>query len=131
MADATKLVKAYVKIRDAKRDAEAEAKKKIDALQEQLDIIEQELLQLCKDTGQDGGKTQFGSFKRSVKTRYDASDWDRMYAFIKEHGVPELLERRISQLAFAEFVKEHPELLPEGVNVFSRYSVTVTRSRAN
>jgi len=129
--DVSRLVKGYVKIRDAKREAEAEAKKKIDVLQEQLDIIEQELLQLCKDTGQDGGKTEFGSFKRSVKTRYDTSDWDRMYEFVKEHGVPELLERRISQTAFAEFINQHPDLLPEGTNVVSRYAVTVTRSRAH
>lgn len=129
--DVSRLVKGYVKIRDAKREAEAEAKKKIDALQEQLDVIEQELLQLCKDTGQDGGKTEAGSFRRSVKTRYETSDWDRMYEFVKEHGVPELLERRISQTAFAEFINQHPDLLPEGTNVVSRYAVTVTRSRAH
>lgn len=129
--DVSRLVKAYVKIRDAKREAEAEAKKKIDALQEQLDVIEQELLQLCKDTGQDGGKTEAGSFRRSVKTRYETSDWERMYEFVKEHGVPELLERRISQTAFSEFINQHPDLLPEGTNVVSRYAVTVTRSRAH
>ena len=117
--DVQKLIKAYIKIRDAKREAETEAKKVIDVLQVQLDVIEQELLQLCKDTGQDGGKTEFGSFKRSVKTRYDTSDWGRMYEFVKEHGVPELLER------------QRPDLLPEGTNVVSRYAVTVTRSRAN
>ena len=129
--DVPKLIKAYIKIRDAKREAEVEAKKVIDVLQAQLDVIDQELLQLCKDTGQDGGKTEFGSFKRSVKTRYDTSDWGRMYEFIKEHGMPELLERRISQTAFAEFINQYPDLLPEGVNVVSRYAVTVTRSRTN
>ena len=128
--DVSKLVKAYVKIRDAKREIDAEYKTKIGALQDQLDTIEQELLQLCKDTGQDGGKTDAGSFRRSVKTRYETSDWERMYEFVKEHGVPELLARHINQTAFSEFINQHPDLLPEGVNVVSRYAVTVTRARA-
>jgi hypothetical protein len=101
----------------------------IAALDEQLSAIETELLELCKTTGQDGGKTQFGSFRRSVKTRYWTSDWDSMYRFIKEHDAPELLERRVSQTTFKEFLQANPDKLPEGMNVDSRYAITITRAR--
>lgn len=127
--DANTLVKVYVKIRDAKAAKVKEMEAEVAALDEQLQTIESELLELCKTTGQDGGKTQFGSFRRSVKTRYWTSDWDSMYRFIKEHDMPELLERRVSQTTFKEFLQENPDKMPEGMNVDSRYAITVTRAR--
>jgi hypothetical protein len=53
-----------------------------------------------------------------------------MYRFIKEHDAPELLERRIAQGNFKEFLKDNPDKLPEGLNVDSRYSITVRRAKA-
>ena len=126
--DAEKLVSVYVKIRDAKAAKTKEMEDAIKALDDQLDAIEQELLTICKTTGQDGGKTSAGSFTRSVKTRYWTSDWDSMYKFILTQGVPELLERRIAQGNFKDFLKDNPDLLPEGVNVESKYSITVRRA---
>lgn len=128
-ADANKLVQVYIKIRDAKEMKKKEMEDEISALDAQLDAVEQELLELCKATGQDGGKTQFGSFTRSVKTRYWTSDWDSMYKFIREHDVPEILERRIHQGNFVDMLKENPNIMPAGVNVESKYSITVRRSK--
>lgn len=126
--DAEKLVSVYVKIRDAKAAKTREMEEAIKALDAQLDSIEQELLTICKTTGQDGGKTAAGSFTRSVKTRYWTSDWDSMYKFIREHDVPELLERRIAQGNFKEFLESNPDVMPEGVNLESKYSITVRRA---
>ena len=126
--DADKLVSVYVKIRDAKATKTKEMEDAIKALDDQLDAIEQELLEICKTTGQDGGKTSAGSFTRSVKTRYWTSDWDSMYAFIKDYDVPQILERRIAQNVFKEFLNDNPGFMPEGVNLESKYSITVRRS---
>jgi enamine deaminase RidA (YjgF/YER057c/UK114 family) len=128
MSDATQLVQVYIKIRDAKEIKRKQMEAEIAELETQLDAVEQELLELCKTTGQDGGKTTFGSFTRSVKTRYWTSDWDSMYKFIREHDVPEILERRIHQGNFVDFVKDNPDAMPAGVNVESKYSITVRRS---
>ena len=126
--DAEKLVSVYVKIRDAKAAKTKEMEDAIKALDDQLDAIEQELLTICKTTGQDGGKTSAGSFTRSVKTRYWTSDWESMYDFILDYEVPELLERRIAQSNFKQFLEDNPDLMPEGVNVESKYSITVRRA---
>lgn len=127
--DAAKLVQVYLKIRDAKeklvRDHEAELAK----LNVQLEAVEQELLEICKATGQDGGKTAYGSFSKTVKTRYWTNDWDSMYSFIKEHDVPQLLERRIHQGNFKEFLEANPSAVPVGLNVDAKYSITVRRSK--
>jgi hypothetical protein len=126
--DAEKLVSVYVKIRDAKAAKTKEMEDAIKTLDDQLEAIEQELLAICKTTGQEGGKTAAGSFTRSVKTRYWTSDWESMYEFVLDNKVPELLERRIAQGNFREFLENNPDLLPKGVNVESKYSITVRRS---
>ena len=126
--DANQLVKVYIKIRDAKDIKKKQMEAEIADLEQQLDAVEQELLEICKATGQDGGKTQYGSFTRSVKTRYWTSDWDSMYKFIREHDAPDLLERRIAQSNFSQFIQENPDKMPAGVNIESKYSITVRRS---
>ena len=127
--DAEKIVKTYIRIRDARDTIAKKRDDEIAELQQQLDALEDALLEICKDTGQEGGKTASGSFSRSVKTRYETTDWDRMYAFISEHNAPEILEKRIHQGNMKTFLEENPDLLPEGLNVRSRYSITVRRAK--
>lgn len=129
MSDANKLVKVYIKMRDARDEARRDADSKVAEIEEQMGMVEQALLELCKTTGQDGGKTEYGSFTRTVKTRYWTSNWPTMYDFIKTHDAVELLEQRIHQGNFKQFLQENPDLLPEGVNVDSRYAITVRRSK--
>lgn len=100
---AEKLVQAYIKIRDAKDSLVRDHEAKLKEFTDQMEAVEQELLELCKTTGQEGGKTAHGSFTRTVKTRYWTSDWDSMYRFIREHDAPELLERRVAQGNIKEF----------------------------
>ena len=126
--DASQLVNVYIKIRDAKEIRKKQMEAEIADLDQQLDAVEHELLEICKTTGQDGGKTQYGSFTRAVKTRYWTSDWDSMYKFIREHDAPDLLERRIAQGNFSQFIQENPDKMPAGVNIESKYSITVRRS---
>ena len=126
--DASQLVKVYVKIRDARDAKRKEMEEEVATLETQLELVEEQLLDICKTTGQNGGKTDYGSFTRSVKTRYWPSDWDSMYRFVKEHDAPELLERRIHQGNFKEFLQTNPDKLPTGMNVESKYSITVRRA---
>lgn len=125
--DAAKLVQVYIKMRDVKDAMVREHEAKLAELAAQMEAIEQELIEICKATGQDGGKTPYGSFTKTVKTRYWTNDWDNMYTFIRQHDVPQLLERRIHQGNFKEFMEANPGLLPAGLNVDSRYAITVRR----
>lgn len=126
--DATKLVSAYIKMRDAKDALTREYEAKINEVKEQMELVEQALLEICKETGQDGGKTAYGTFSRTVKTRYWTNDWGSMYSFIKEHDAIQLLEQRVHQGNMKQFLAENPGLLPEGLNTDSKYSITVRRA---
>lgn len=128
MYDANKLVAAYIKLRDAKEALSKEYDGKINDLKEQMELIEGALLDVCKTTGQDGGKTSHGTFTRTVKTRYWTTDWGSMTKFIKQHDAIELFEQRIHQGNMKLFLQDNPNLLPDGLNVDSKYSVTVRRA---
>lgn len=125
---ADKLTATYIKIRDKRAEILQEYEKQDSELQNQLDLIANELLNICKETGVESLRTTAGTVTRTVKSRYWTSDWESMYAFIKEHDIPQLLEQRIHQTNIKTFLKEYPELLPPGLNQDSKYSISVRRS---
>lgn len=126
--DADQMVAVYIKMRDEKDRLTHEYEEKIAGLKQQMDTIEQALLDLCKTNGQDGGKTKHGTFTRTVKTRYWTNDWSAMHRFIREHDALELMEQRVHQTNMKQFLTENPGVMPEGLNVESRYAITVRRA---
>lgn len=122
-----KLVKAYVKIRDARKARTAEFEKEDKEFEEMLDTIESQLLEACKTIGADSIRTPYGTISRTVKKRYWTNDWHSFYEFLKEHEAIDLLEKRIAQTNMSTFLEENPDLHPPGLNVDSRYSVVVRR----
>jgi len=122
-----KLVRAYIKIRDARKELSDEYERQDSGLKESLEIIEAQLLEACKAIGADSIRTPYGTLSRTVKKRYWTNDWHSFYAFLKEHEALELLEKRVSQTNMSTFLEENPDLHPPGLNVDSRYSVVVRR----
>lgn len=127
-AQADKLVKVYIKMRDKKEQLTREYESQVADIKEKMDLIESELLELCKATGQDGGRTAHGTFTRKVSTRYWTSDWGSMTQFIKDNDALELYEQRIHQGNMKSFLQANPGKMPPGLNADSRYSITVRRA---
>lgn len=124
---ADKLVKTYIKIRDKRKEIAEQYEKEDAELKESLELIESELLEVCKQMGADGFKTEYGTVTRKVAKRYWTSDWHSFHNFIKEHNALELLEKRIAQTNMSVFLEENPDLLPPGLNIDSKYAVTIRR----
>jgi len=131
MSDITvdQIVEVYIKIRDARDEARKEADKIEADFESQLDVLEQQMLDVCKSTGATSLKTPHGTVMQSVKKRYWTNDWEKFYAFMFEHNIPELLERRIHQTNIKQFLEENPDMLPLGLNVEAEHSITVRRSK--
>jgi phage pi2 protein 07 len=131
MADHTntvdKLTSVFVKIRDKRAELAAEFKAKDDELKEKQEVIKGHLLQHCKDHNVDSVRTAGGMFYRTVKTRYWTSDWEAMHQFVLKHELPEFFEKRLNQGAVKEFLEENPETVPPGLNVDSKYEITVRK----
>jgi len=129
--DLDKLTAIYLKMRDKRDDMRREAEAREKELEEQMNIIETEMLEVCKQMNADSVRTPHGTIIRSVKSRYWTNDWDSMYQFIKEHSAFGLLEKRLHQTHLKEFLSENPDTFPIGVNVENSYSVVVRRSKGN
>jgi ATP-dependent Lon protease len=121
------LVKVYIKMRDARQRLQQEFDEADSKIKVQQEAIQQALLELCKETGTDGLKTAAGTVSRTVKTRYWTSDWNSMKNFIKENDAFELLEQRVHQTNMKSFLEENPNLMPQGMNIDSKYAITVRR----
>lgn len=125
-----KMVSAYIRIRDKRKELKEAYEAQDSELESKLDILAKALVSACNAAGTTTLKCGLGTVTRTVKTRYWTSDWAEFYKVIKENDAPELLERRISQANFQEFLKANPDKLPKGVNVDSKYDVTVRRGKA-
>jgi hypothetical protein len=124
---ADRLAKAYIAMRDKRSELKKDFETTDAQIETQMLLVEEELMKMCKEIGADSIKTQYGTIFRTVKTRYETSDWESVYKFIVEHNVPQLLERRISSLNMKQFLDDNPKLMPMGVNVNNKYTVTVRR----
>ncbi|HEY7824238.1 MAG TPA: hypothetical protein VIG24_15455 [Acidimicrobiia bacterium] len=122
-----KLTRVFVKLRDKRAELAAAYKAEDDALKEKQEVIRAHLLQHCKDHNVDSVRTSEGMFYRTVKTRYWTSDWDAMNKFVLKHEVPEFFEKRLNQGVVKEFLEEHPEAVPPGLNIDSKYEITVRK----
>lgn len=125
-----RLADIYIKIRDARSELKSEFAAQDLVLQEQMDLLETNMLDACKDLNASSIKTPHGTIIRSVKSRYWTNDWDSMYTFIEQQGAFGLLEKRLHQTNMKDFLAENPDLLPMGLNVESEYTIVVRRSKS-
>jgi hypothetical protein len=126
--DPTKLIKTYLKIRDAKAALVAEFTEKEKKLDADMAVIKAALLDYCKEQNVDSVRTTAGLVYRTVKTRYWTSDWQSMYNFVLENKVPEFFEKRLNQSVVKSYLEDNPDKMPPGLNVDSEYTVVVRRA---
>lgn len=123
------LVKAYINLRTAKDDLRRSYELQDKEMQDQMNMIQSEILDFCKNSGLDSLKTKYGTAMRSVKERYWCTDWDSFRNFVKENDAIELFEKRIHQTNMKQFMETNPELLPPGMNIEREYSITIRKAK--
>lgn len=128
---AADLALARRNIRALQKEITKEADKKIADLDKHLITIDTALLTMFKNIGADSIKTQNGLIMRGTVTKYWTSNWNALYNLIAEHRAFHLLEKRISQSSIAEFLKDNPEFLPDGLNISKEYKITVRKPEEN
>jgi hypothetical protein len=122
------LVKIYLTIRGERERILHEYEAQDKELKNEMALIEQSMLAICNDTNADSIKTQNGTVIRRMSERFYCSDWANFADFVLQNQAVELLERRIHQGNFREFMAEHAdEGLPPGVNVMKELGITVRK----
>lgn len=121
------LVKAYRRIRDAIKEAEAEHEEKLDSMQADLDKVGAELLKFCNDKDLDSIRTPAGTVSRRVQTRYWTTDWEEMHKFILDNEVPYVLEKRINNNALRQYLEDNPDIFPPALQVDRKFVIQVRK----
>jgi hypothetical protein len=122
------LVKIYLTIRTEREKLKSSWEVKDGELEQEMKLLEQSMLTVCNDTNASSIRTESGTVIRSLKERFTTNDWDNFKKFVLDNEAIDLLERRIHQGNFKEFMAEHQgEGLPPGVNVMKEFTIVVRK----
>jgi len=116
-------IHAKIKARQAKLD------KELAELEEQREEIRLAIKDQMKALGLTSVRTSSGTVSLTKSTRYNTQDWDSFKAFVLEHQVVDLLEKRIAQTNMAQFLEENPGVVPPGLNSTTGFDIRVTPIR--
>ena len=103
--------------------------KQLADLEQQREEIRMAIKDQMKALGLTSVKTSFGTVSLTKTTRYNTQDWDSFKAFVLEHQVVDLLEKRIAQTNMAQFLEENPGVVPPGLNSVTGFDIRVTKAR--
>ena len=122
------LVSTYLTIR---REREKLAKKyeQEDAVfKEQMDRLEEAMLATCNEIGAETLRTEHGTIIKTLKENYVCGDWDNFKKYIIENDALELLQQRLSQTNFKEFLSTRGEEgLPPGISTMREFKISVRK----
>jgi hypothetical protein len=123
------VVGAYLNIRAEREKILREYEAKDAKLKEDLAKIEALLLDVCNSINADSIRTSHGTIMRKLNERFFCQDWENFRKFIIENESLELLEKRIHQGNFKQFMADHEaDGLPPGVSVMREYGITVRKA---
>jgi len=123
------LVEAYLSIRTQRERIAREYEAADAALKEDMSKLEAVMLDMCNAVNADSIKTKHGTVMRKLNERFFCQDWENFYKFVVDNEAPHLLERRIHQGNFKEYMKDHDnDGLPPGVNVMREFGVSVRKA---
>jgi hypothetical protein len=122
-----KLSAEYIDIRSRRERLKGLYEAEDEELAGQMALVESQLLDVLNSTDADSISTSTATVIRRVSKRYSTTNWDAVYKLVAKHDAFGVLEKRIHNTNMKQFLEEHPDEYPAGLNVDSRYAVTVRR----
>lgn len=122
------LVKTYLTIRAASDNLYRQYMLKKEELDREMKQLELFMLDECNELKVESLRTNNGTITRTVKEQYNCSNWDEFKQYIIEHNALELLQQRIHNGNFKEYMQgREAEGLPPGISSVREYSVIVRK----
>jgi hypothetical protein len=122
-----KLSASYILLRTEREQLKMVYEADDAVLNEAMTEIENQMLDVMNSTNATSISTDNATVIRTVRKRYNPSNWEAVYQMISKHEAFGLLEKRIHNGNMKDFLEQHPDEYPAGLNVDSRYAVTVRR----
>jgi hypothetical protein len=126
--DNNKLAAAYVNIREARKQATREYEARDAEFKAKLDLLGAHMLKVLTSENTKSIRTEAGTFFRKLEVKPSATDWERIYQWIKENDAFEFLEKRLTKTAVVNYMVAHDDEIPPGMAVHREY---IARVRAN
>lgn len=120
-----KLVKIFLKIRDARKALSAKFDAEDGALKAQLDTISVELKRRCLNAGDTGFKTEFGTVFITETLKVSCGDWAMFGEWLKTQDPLVYMESRVKSTAIKEYMDAHNGELPPGISIFKESEARV------
>lgn len=127
MNDMDELSAQYIRLRQKREILKERFTAEDGELEKAMAEIEAQLLDTLNASNSNSMSTNSAVIIRTVRKRYMPSNWAAVYELIKKHDAYGLLEKRVHNGNMKDFLEEHPDEYPAGMNVDSRYAVTVRR----
>jgi hypothetical protein len=125
------LVSAYLSLRREREKLAKKYEQEDSVFKEQMDRLDEAMLNICNDIGAETLRTESGTIVKTLKENYICGDWDNFKKFIMENEALELLQQRISQTNFKEFISTRGEEgLPPGISTMREFKITVRKPNA-
>jgi len=122
------LVTTYLTIRTERNTLKNQWETKDSELKADLDELERAMLVACNEINADSIRTGSGTIIKSLKETYTCGDWDNFKQYVVENNALDLLQQRISQTNFKEFMSTRQEEgLPPGISTLREVSITVRK----
>ena len=154
-----KVIGAYVKARDRKTELQATIKEEVSELNEVLGVFETELMGRAKELGVDSFKTDAGTAFTKEASSVTVKDWDALLKQLcatavggmvlelhEEHRIDvpvdllrlmlykhfpfQFFKRDVVKTAVEEYIEENEQMLPPGIDLYTRMTVQVRRPKA-
>jgi hypothetical protein len=123
-----KLVKLYVKTRDAKSVAKKAFTEQESQYNQVMDRCENIMLAKADAAGVEGFKTDFGTTYIAETAKISIADDTAFFAFVKDLGDMDFFERRVSSTHVQDWMKESGGMAPPGLNIFRERVMRVRKA---
>jgi hypothetical protein len=122
------LVTTYLTIRTERNTLKNQWEIKDSELKADLEELERAMLVACNEINADSIRTGSGTIIKSLKETYTCGDWDNFKQFVVDNNALDLLQQRISQTNFKEFMSTRQEDgLPPGISTLREFAITVRK----
>lgn len=106
------------------REQERELNKQIAALKSQRDALEEQILDRMDNDKVDQLRGSKATASLSEQKVANVEDWDKVWNWIFRHKASHMVQRRIADAAFREFIDSNPKGIP-GISPFTKRGINL------
>lgn len=109
-----------------KRAARLELEKEVAAAKQQETELRDEIIHMLNDAGLGAGRGETATASLKTSTKPIVTNWQDVYRYIRDNDRFDLLQQRISSLAWSEF--KNDGILVPGTEAFTEIGLSLTKA---